>query len=84
MSKNALTILILSLLLLIPPLNGEEIPTTDLLANNDHLEDNVSLIIAKYFGLNRELAILTLAIRDHENGERAGKEFGIEYKEKTR
>jgi hypothetical protein len=40
--------------------------------------------IAHWYGLSRQQAILLLAIRDHEAGEPACKEFGIEGKEKVR
>ena len=38
-----------------------------------------SLDIARCYSLTRGQAILLLAIHDHENGEEAGKEFGIEH-----
>lgn len=41
----------------------------------------LTLDIARWYGLSREQAILLLAIYDHEDGAKAKKEFGIEGKE---
>jgi len=40
---------------------------------------STSLDIARCYSLTKSQAILLLAIHDHENGEEAGKEFGIEH-----
>jgi hypothetical protein len=48
----------------------------------DDYKQSVAMDLAHCYGLSREQAILLFAIRDHEDGEKAKKEFGIEGKEK--
>jgi hypothetical protein len=43
----------------------------------------LTLGMARWYGLSRDQAILLLAIHDHEDGAKAKKEFGIENKEKV-
>jgi len=43
---------------------------------------SMAVAVADWYGLNQDQVILLLAIMDHECGEKAWKEFGIEHKEK--
>lgn len=43
----------------------------------------LTLSVAKWYGLTRDQAVLLLAIHDHEDGAKAKKEFGIEGKERV-
>lgn len=76
MRKAACTVLALVLAaLFVAPAAGtseEPQPTTD------DLKVEAALSIARLYGLDRSQAILLLAIHDHEAGEPACKEFGIE------
>lgn len=53
-------------------------PETEPTPDMDDLKVEAALSIARLYGLTRDQAVVMLAIRDHEAGYPAKKEFGIE------